>query len=142
MLKKGIEQKPDKKARVNGWSFYGTRWVYDIVDQEKLDRYFVGKKPSIKALFLQAIDQDYMGYGIIGDAPPYATMMRHSQRLQKMGVITKTLRGKTEAQVKHDNTVRKDRSMRKFIREQIRTAPQETLCLVVDLLSKEAMVNE
>lgn len=117
------------------------RWTYEIVDQEKLDRYFVGKKPSIKALFLIGIEHNVISYGVKGEAPPYASLLRHSQRLQKKGIITKTLRRKTEAQIDRDNTVRKERYMRKFIREQIRTMPQKTLCLVVDLLTTEAYKN-
>ncbi len=118
-----------------------SRLIYEIVDQAKLDRYFVGKKPSTKILFLLGVEHNNIGYGVKGDTAPYGCLIGHSQKLQRMGIITKTRAPKAISD-EQAIIIKKKKELRKIIKKQIMLVNAETLSSVIDLLSKEARVNE
>jgi len=61
---------------------------YEIKDPEALRKYFIGKTPRIRDLFYQGLKSSF-GTVVGGDYQPYPTLIRHSQKLQKMGAIEK-----------------------------------------------------
>jgi len=117
--------------------------MFEIIvnDWDALDRYFVGKKPRTKEAFVEGVktkssfvDMAYK-HGLIE-----TTLYTHSRNLQKLGVISK--RRYTPPVTDQDIIYQQKKDLRKTVRNLIMLADAVVLQNVVDLLSKEARVNE
>jgi len=117
------------KGRVKRMS--ETIWIYEIVDQVKFDRYFVGKKPNSKKVMLQSIHENR----IIANNISYMTMIKHSSYLQKHDIITKRINEKRQ-KIVNDKKERKKmiRSLKHEIKLIIKNMNMSSLKQVLDFL--------
>ena len=89
---------------------------YEVKDAEALRKYFIGKTPQIRDLFYQGLKSSF-GTVVGGDYQPYPTLIRHSQKLQKMGVIEKFCYKLEITPFQEDNRMKKE--LRGKIRKKI-----------------------